>query len=131
MLNSFSEVLHAGDCTAQRSMLPEVRVTLHTLSYLTNHLSIALSVSLDDEISPLGLRSICIEPGYFRTDFLTADNRGSEISRIPDYKEVSQKAYAALQGKHAFDSKLFVRILIDPCQLTTANNPATQRREPK
>lgn len=30
---------------------------------------------MDAEIAPLGLRSICIEPGYFRTKFISEGNR--------------------------------------------------------
>ena len=56
-------------------------------------------MSLHDEISPLGLRSICFEPGYFRTDFLTADNRGPDKSRISDYQEITNAVFARFNGK--------------------------------
>lgn len=57
-----------------------------------------ISKTLHDEISPLGLRSICIDFGYFRTSFLEADNRAPRISRIPDYQEICNTVESALNG---------------------------------
>lgn len=51
-------------------------------------LHLALSESLDSEIKPFGLRSICFEPGYFRTNFLAENNRGQGKARIADYQEL-------------------------------------------
>lgn len=45
-------------------------------------------MSLQQEIAHLGLRSICFEPGYFRTDFLAADNRGQDKLRTEDYRQL-------------------------------------------
>lgn len=50
---------------------------------------LGISESLDVEISPLGLRSTCIDFGYFRTEFLTPDHRKPQVSRISDYAEVT------------------------------------------
>ncbi|KAK7692558.1 hypothetical protein QCA50_004188 [Cerrena zonata] len=82
----------------------------------TKHAVRALSVSLHDEISPLGLRSICFEPGYFRTSFLTADNRGSDKSRIPDYKDTTDAAFERFNAyslKQPGDPKKGVNVMID------------------
>ncbi|KDR71144.1 hypothetical protein GALMADRAFT_144209 [Galerina marginata CBS 339.88] len=57
-----------------------------------------ISETLHDEISPLGLRSVCIDPGYFRTAFLQSDQRAPQVSRIVDYKEISERVEANLQG---------------------------------
>ncbi|KAJ3553600.1 hypothetical protein NP233_g12607 [Leucocoprinus birnbaumii] len=46
----------------------------------SKHAVRGVSISLDDEITPLGLRSICIEPGYFRTSLLSGDNRNATVS---------------------------------------------------
>lgn len=59
-----------------------------------------ISETLHDEISPLGLRSVCVDFGYFRTSFLESDQRAPKVSRIPDYKETSEAVEAALQGIH-------------------------------
>jgi len=50
-----------------------------------------ISESLHEEIAPLGLRSICFEPGYFRTNFLQEGHRGSYESRIADYKPLESR----------------------------------------
>ncbi|KAJ3046494.1 hypothetical protein HK097_000810 [Rhizophlyctis rosea] len=43
------------------------------------------SESLHAELTPLGITVICIEPGYFRTDFLKPGNRQFTKNRIADY----------------------------------------------
>ena len=48
-----------------------------------------LSESLNTEIRPLGLRSICIDLGYFRTSFLDPNNRAPYTNRIADYKPIT------------------------------------------
>ncbi|TDL22862.1 NAD(P)-binding protein [Rickenella mellea] len=72
--------------------------------------------TLHAEISPLGLRSLVIEPGYFRTEFLAADNRAPQVSRIADYKPMTEKANEALlayNGKQPGDPKKGVEVIID------------------
>ncbi|OBZ65286.1 hypothetical protein A0H81_14701 [Grifola frondosa] len=49
-----------------------------------------LSETLNTEIAHLGLRSITVELGYFRTNMIV--NRTSYVNRIADYKEVITKA---------------------------------------
>jgi NAD(P)-dependent dehydrogenase (short-subunit alcohol dehydrogenase family) len=58
-----------------------------------------ISESLHLELAPLGLRSICIDPGYFKTDLLTADNRAPFQSRISDYESVTTTAHDVLNSK--------------------------------
>ena len=57
-------------------------------------------MSLYAELSPLGLRSVCFEPGYFRTNFLLADNRGPDKNRISDYQEITNAVFARFNGKN-------------------------------
>ncbi|KAK1222938.1 hypothetical protein PQX77_014215 [Marasmius sp. AFHP31] len=57
-----------------------------------------LSETLHAEISPLGLRSICIDPGYFRTSFLSPDHRRSAVTKIPDYRELTEQSEASLKA---------------------------------
>jgi len=76
----------------------------------------SLSETLHLEISPLGLRSICFEPGYFRTAFLTGDHRSTYQSRIADYAEMGEKANDALiayDGKQPGDPKKLVEVILD------------------
>jgi NAD(P)-dependent dehydrogenase (short-subunit alcohol dehydrogenase family) len=42
---------------------------------------------MDAEIAPFGLRSICLEPGYFRTALITPGHRAPYENRIADYAE--------------------------------------------
>lgn len=56
-----------------------------------------VSEALNAEIAPLGLRSICIDPGYFRTSFLTPDNRTPFASRIEDYRKAGEETNAMLE----------------------------------
>ncbi|PGH09416.1 hypothetical protein AJ80_07691 [Polytolypa hystricis UAMH7299] len=44
-----------------------------------------ISESLVDELKPFGITVTCIEPGYFRSDLLTASNRKSPQIHIADY----------------------------------------------
>jgi NAD(P)-dependent dehydrogenase (short-subunit alcohol dehydrogenase family) len=75
-----------------------------------------ISESLHQEISPLGLRSIIFEPGYFRTEFLTDDNRAPWISRISDYEPITTKVeqgLVAYNGNQLGDPKKGVQVMID------------------
>ncbi|KAI0789104.1 hypothetical protein C8Q75DRAFT_793392 [Abortiporus biennis] len=82
----------------------------------TKHAVRGLSESLHQEISPLGLRSICFEPGYFRTEFLADGNRGDIKSRIPDYQQLADSTvatYRAYNGMQPGDPKKAVEVIID------------------
>lgn len=61
-----------------------------------------LSESLHSEIAPLGLRSICFDFGYFRTDFLASDHRGAHAPRIADYKAVGEAMDEGLKSTSVF-----------------------------
>jgi len=76
----------------------------------------ALAEALDAEIKPLGLRSLYIEPGYFRTAFLQEGNRSSYTSRIKDYETIVSQRYESLasyNGKQPGDPKKLAELLID------------------
>ncbi|KAF8652302.1 hypothetical protein AX16_004460 [Volvariella volvacea WC 439] len=75
-----------------------------------------IATTLDAELKPLGLRASCIDFGYFRTEFLTGDHRKPHISRILDYKPMSDAAGAALaayNGKQPGDPKKGVQSILD------------------
>ncbi|KAF8805492.1 NAD(P)-binding protein [Phlegmacium glaucopus] len=75
-----------------------------------------ISESLHDEISPLGLRSVCIDFGYFRTSVLEADQRAPKVSRIPDYQEASNRVENSLQaynGKQPGNPSKGVEVMVD------------------
>ncbi|TFK20040.1 short chain dehydrogenase [Coprinopsis marcescibilis] len=58
----------------------------------------AISYALHEEIAPLGLRSICVDFGYFRTNFLGEGQRAPPVSRIPDYQALAEASESALQA---------------------------------
>ncbi|KAF5351889.1 hypothetical protein D9756_007556 [Leucocoprinus leucothites] len=75
-----------------------------------------LASTLHDEIAPLGLRAVCIEPGYFRTQLFAPDNKVTWESRIEDYKPVAEQAEAAIQmynGQQPGDPQKAVEIIVD------------------
>ena len=44
-----------------------------------------ISEALSIELAPLGIHATVVEPGYFRTDFLSAQSLSSTAARIDDY----------------------------------------------
>ncbi|KAI0033022.1 hypothetical protein K488DRAFT_85319 [Vararia minispora EC-137] len=82
----------------------------------TKHALRALAGALDSEVSPLGLRSIVVELGYFRTSFLTASNRAPYRARITEYApvvEAADKALLAMNGKQRGDPVKAAEIIVD------------------
>jgi len=82
----------------------------------TKHTMRALAGGLDDELRQLGLRSILVELGYFRTSFLTGDNRTPYHARIADYAEPVGEIEAMLQrvnGKQPGDPLKAVEYMVD------------------
>ncbi|PPQ68283.1 hypothetical protein CVT24_005099 [Panaeolus cyanescens] len=76
----------------------------------------SISLSLHEEIAPLGLRSTCIDFGYFRTNFLQAEQRAPTVARISDYQaltETSEAALHAYNGKQPGNPLEGVRVIVD------------------
>ncbi|KAA9354710.1 oxidoreductase [Larkinella humicola] len=73
------------------------------------------SESLAAEAKPLGINVTVVEPGYFRTDFLTSDSLGVPKNQIDAYQEVrnSQQAHQSqINGNQPGDSEKAVAALI-------------------
>src|SRR5215467_10409993 len=51
----------------------------------------AISEALSLELAPLGIHATVVEPGYFRTDFLSAQSLSSTAVRIDDYVDTVGK----------------------------------------
>ncbi|KAJ8090415.1 hypothetical protein PM082_019013 [Marasmius tenuissimus] len=101
---------------------------LEVLSYLFWFLTscLGLSETLHAEISPLGLRSICIDPGYFRTSFLSPDHRKSSVTRIPDYRELIEQSEASLKaynGKQLGDPQQAAQAILNLIHGTEQGKP--------
>jgi NAD(P)-dependent dehydrogenase (short-subunit alcohol dehydrogenase family) len=57
-----------------------------------------MSLSLQQELAPLGIRVTLIEPGAFRTDFLEDNSIRYTATQIPDYDGTSGAALRYLAG---------------------------------
>ncbi len=93
-----------------------------------------IAETMDMEISPFGLRSINIEPGYFRSKFIDANNRRPYDNAIEDYKATMEAMneifkctlqspatsghvlillFSALDGNQPGDTVKLVEIIVD------------------
>ena len=54
--------------------------------------------SLTPEIAPFGIRTMLVEPGFFRTELLTTDSTTYVKPSIDDYAERAKETVAALSG---------------------------------
>ncbi|KAL0569690.1 hypothetical protein V5O48_012277 [Marasmius crinis-equi] len=82
----------------------------------TKHAIRGLCSTLHEEISPLGLRSVCVDMGYFRTPFLTEGHCLEAVNRISDYQEMAENSNKALRdanGKQAGDPARGAQVLVD------------------
>lgn len=79
-----------------------------------------ISATLDQEVTPLGIRSVLVEPGVFRTSFLTAANLKEDStvfpSNVSDYDEARkpiQKFASDFDKKQACDPDILSKHLVD------------------
>ena len=54
--------------------------------------------SLTPEVEPFGIRTMLVEPGYFRTALLTVESTTYADPSIDDYAERTKQAVAARTG---------------------------------
>ena len=66
----------------------------------TDYVALALAMSLDKEISPLGLRSICFEFGYFVSNIFTPGNMRHGASHISAYDKMTERTEEYIEGVH-------------------------------
>jgi NAD(P)-dependent dehydrogenase (short-subunit alcohol dehydrogenase family) len=62
--------------------------------------------SLAPEIAPLGIRTMLVEPGFFRTELLTADSTTFALPSINDYAQRTREtvtAWSGMDGKQGGD----------------------------
>ncbi|KAJ3540275.1 hypothetical protein NMY22_g4366 [Coprinellus aureogranulatus] len=75
-----------------------------------------ISRSLHQEISPLGLRSICVDFGYFRTTVLSDGQRAPPIARVSAYQPLIDSVERHMKradGKQPGDPKKGVQVIVD------------------
>lgn len=83
---------------------------------LTTTAQIGLVESLNRETSPLGIKSLLIEPGRFRTKLLSSGNLKAFSTKIPDYADFSKallKGMAEADQNQPGDPIKLVEIVVD------------------
>jgi NAD(P)-dependent dehydrogenase (short-subunit alcohol dehydrogenase family) len=98
--------------------------------------------SLTPEVAPFGIRTMLVEPGFFRTELLTPESTNYAASSIEDYAERTEQtvaAWHAMNGKQGGDPAkladalvLLVRQEPPPCRFAAgADAVATVERKAK
>jgi len=71
--------------------------------------------SITPEIAPFGIRTMLVEPGFFRTDLLTTDSTTYAAPSIDDYAERTKETIAAwnsMNGKQSGDPAKLAAALV-------------------
>ena len=79
--------------------------------------------SLAPEVAPFGVRTMVVEPGFFRTDLLTPESTSYAESTIDDYTERTKQtveAWNGMNGRQGGDPAKLATALI---QLATSEEP--------
>jgi NAD(P)-dependent dehydrogenase (short-subunit alcohol dehydrogenase family) len=79
--------------------------------------------SLTPEIAPFGIRTMLVEPGFFRTQLLTTDSTTYAKASIDDYAERTRDTVAAWSGMNGKQSG-------DPAKLASAIVQLAALKEP-
>ncbi|KAG5352367.1 hypothetical protein C0989_002630 [Termitomyces sp. Mn162] len=99
------------------ALTPKIRAFPNAGIYTATKFALrGLSTTLHAEISPLGLRSICAEFGYFRTPILATAHRVPQGVRIPDYSPVTDADNAFMKrydGSQLGDPVKGVELIVD------------------
>jgi NAD(P)-dependent dehydrogenase (short-subunit alcohol dehydrogenase family) len=79
--------------------------------------------SLTPEVAPFGIRTLLVEPGFFRTELLTPESTSYAKPSIDDYAEKTRqtiKAWSGMSGLQGGDPAKLARALI---QLASQDEP--------
>jgi NAD(P)-dependent dehydrogenase (short-subunit alcohol dehydrogenase family) len=79
--------------------------------------------SLTPEVAPFGIRTMLVEPGFFRTELLTPESTSYAKASIDDYAERSEQtvtAWKGMNGKQGGDPAKLARALV---QLADKDEP--------
>lgn len=85
--------------------------------YCSTKFAIAgITESLRSELEPLGIDAVVIEPGYFRTNFLSPGHRAPAAIHISDYDTVMvpfRKAFDAVDQKQPGDTEKGSQVIVE------------------
>jgi NAD(P)-dependent dehydrogenase (short-subunit alcohol dehydrogenase family) len=79
--------------------------------------------SLTPEVAPFGIRTMLVEPGFFRTELLTPESTNYADSSIEDYAERAKQtvaAWNAMNGQQSGDPAKLAHALV---QLASHDEP--------
>ena len=79
--------------------------------------------SLTPEVAPFGIRTMLVEPGFFRTELLTPESTNYAESSIDDYAERTEQTVAAWNGLNGRQGG-------DPAKLAAALVTVAQQENP-
>jgi NAD(P)-dependent dehydrogenase (short-subunit alcohol dehydrogenase family) len=79
--------------------------------------------SLAPEIAPFGIRTMIVEPGFFRTELLTPESTSYAASTIEDYAERTERTITAWKGMNGLQGG-------DPAKLADALIQLAELEEP-
>ena len=71
--------------------------------------------SITPEVEPFGIRTMLVEPGFFRTELLSAESTIYAQSSIPDYAERTREtvaAWSSMDGKQVGDPAKLARAIV-------------------
>jgi NAD(P)-dependent dehydrogenase (short-subunit alcohol dehydrogenase family) len=138
------ETLLFGPMNVTRAVLPQMRKQrsglLLTISstaglsggmFLTAYAAAKFGVegwmeSLAPEIAPFGIRTMLVEPGFFRTELLSRDSTTYAEPTLADYAERSKAtvaAWSSMDGKQGGDPAKLAGALVD---LAALDQPPTR-----
>lgn len=89
---------YCGSKSALRGTLTHPRSSLPPSSSPKLTIPVGAVETLNLEVKPLGIRTLLVEPGFFRTDLLNADNTVYINSKIDDYKPVTEQLFGTFKG---------------------------------
>ena len=72
--------------------------------------------SLTPEIAPFGIRTMLVEPGFFRTELLSRDSTTFAAPAIDDYRQRTEQtvaAWSAMNGKQSGDPAKLAAALVE------------------
>ena len=79
--------------------------------------------SMTPEVAPFGIRTMLVEPGFFRTELLTDGSTNWPEPRIDDYAEETKQTVTAWKGMNGLQGG-------DPAKLATALVKLASQEEP-
>lgn len=79
--------------------------------------------SLAPEVAPFGIRTMIVEPGFFRTELLTPESSSYAASTIGDYSERTEQTVTAWKGMNGLQGGDPAKLAVALIQLAELDEP--------